>query len=251
MAVGDGSVGHGGDIFLLAGETLDQNGNGGSVMIEAGNANNTGGSAMGGGFLMSGGDSLANVVGNCDLSLFDCSGTPVNATVYHAVTRGCERVCADGTYSCSGMDVDNVTVAAIYAGCTQQCMGGKLQLTGGDAEVGSGGVVRIMGGSSIDSSGTGRGGDLHLEGGNSNSGYGGSVFITSGTSEATTTSGEVVIRTQNGGSEANSGAITMASGSSCAGDTGSLTLVSGTAVGGHGGDITVAVGHDSISTGYP
>ena len=102
MSVGDGSVGHGGDIFMLAGRTFDENGNGGTIVMEAGNAANTDGSSQGGGFMLSGGDALANVVANCDMATFDCSGMMVNASVYYALTRGCERICSNGDYTCNG-----------------------------------------------------------------------------------------------------------------------------------------------------
>ena len=109
LLVGSGDTGHGGNMSLASGDTVDALHRGGTMKLTAGGNNNTVG-GRGGVVKVAGG--FAGGVDDCDLQEYVCAGLPISVAVYEAVLHGCTSDCdfycfygMAGTYLCGDLPV--------------------------------------------------------------------------------------------------------------------------------------------------
>jgi len=156
-----------------------------------------------------------------------------------------------GTAGISGMLVfssgtsnsGNSGSISIGSGKAAKGAGGVVSITVGSGSKNAGGKLSIVAGSSTDAAvtATGQGGSIELTAGAGKGATGGTISLLGGAGTAHT-SGSIVIKTRNAGTNGISGSLVFSSGTSTSGYSGSLSLGTGTAVKGKAGDIAVTVG---------
>ena len=105
MLVGSGDTGHGGNMTLTSGDTVDARHRGGFLTLTAGGNNNTVG-GRGGVVKVTGG--FAGGTTDCDLDYYECGGLNITVAMYEAVLHGCTAdagTAASSAFLCSSMEV--------------------------------------------------------------------------------------------------------------------------------------------------
>ena len=105
MLVGSGDTGHGGNMTLTSGDTVDARHRGGFLTLTAGGNNNTVG-GRGGVVKVTGG--FAGGTTDCDLDYYECGGLNITVAMYEAVLHGCTAdagTAASSAFLCGTMEV--------------------------------------------------------------------------------------------------------------------------------------------------
>ena len=135
MLVGSGDTGHGGNMTLTSGDTVDARHRGGFLTLTAGGNNNTVG-GRGGVVKVTGG--FAGGTTDCDLDYYECGGLNITVAMYEAVLHGCTAdagTAASSAFLCGTMEVTAAQRTAVLGGCTQKCLGGAVEVSGGLSSV--------------------------------------------------------------------------------------------------------------------
>ena len=142
MLVGSGDTGHGGNMTLTSGDTVDARHRGGFLTLTAGGNNNTVG-GRGGVVKVTGG--FAGGTTDCDLDYYECGGLNITVAMYEAVLHGCTTKNSTH-FLCNSTFVSPDQRTAVLGGCTQKCLGGAVEVSGGLSSGGVGGAVVVTGG---------------------------------------------------------------------------------------------------------
>ena len=128
MLVGSGDTGHGGNMTLTSGDTVDARHKCDPTLTAGGNNNTVGG--RGGVVKVTGG--FAGGTTDCDLDYYECGGLNITVAMYEAVLHGCTALAAARDHKASQL-------------CFS-CWWWRVEVSGGLSSGGVGGAVVVTGG---------------------------------------------------------------------------------------------------------